>query len=128
MRYTGTGNSIGSSCSRCARIYGLLGLAAKKGSVISGSDACEGALKKGIGSLLILAGDSSANTKERFFRIVQKALPADKTVEYVIFGNCFELGRRIGRGERSVMIVTDFGLSRGIFELLALPPENNTGV
>ena len=113
-------------------MYGLIGLAAKKGSIISGWGACERALKKSPGArvlpkgergLLILAGDSALNTKEKFLR-----LSAGKRIDYLVFGSVAELGRRAGRGERSVIIVTDEGLARGIRELLGYVAEENGGV
>jgi len=94
---------------RCSRVYGLLGLAAKKGSVVSGGDACARALKNGAGGLMILAGDASANTRERFMRLAY-----GKNTDYIIFGACRELGRRVGKSERSVIIVTDKGLADSI--------------
>ena len=107
---------------RCAKVYGLIGLCAKKGSVVSGADACENAIRNGVDGIMILAGDSSGNTKQKFIRLSQ-----DKGVEYIIFGSCSELGRRIGRGERSVMIINDRGLSREIRVLLGLVGAENGG-
>ena len=108
---------------RCAKIYGLIGLAAKKGSVVSGGYACEKALKYGEDGMVILAGDSSENTRERFGR-----LSRNKGKELIVFGSRSELGRRIGKGERSVMILTDRGLARGIRVLLGFAADENGGV
>jgi ribosomal protein L7Ae-like RNA K-turn-binding protein len=98
---------------RCNRVYGMLGLAAKKGSIVSGGSACERELKNGAGGLVIIAGDAAANTRERYIRLAN-----NRKMDYLVFGACGELGRRIGRGERSVMIVTDRGLAFNICELL----------
>ena len=101
----------------------MLGLAAKKGSAVSGGSVCERALRRGTGELLILSGDSSGNTKERFMRLSQV-----KGIEYIVFGGKSELGRRVGRGERSVIIITDRGLARGIRVLLGFASDKNGGV
>jgi ribosomal protein L7Ae-like RNA K-turn-binding protein len=135
------------------KIYGLLGIAAKKGSVVSGSDACIRALreagnKKGAtgspgapgnrktGSmaidsasgeyakgLMVLAGDSSANTRQTFMR-----LAGDRDLDILLFGARSELGRRVGKGARSVMIVTDKGLARSIRALMGSAVLENGGV
>ena len=110
----------------------MIGLAAKKGAVASGTEACERELRKISGeklkkrsecALLILAGDSSKNTKDKFVR-----MSIDQGIEYIVFGTCSELGRRIGKGERSVMIVTDVGLARGIRRILEFVADENGGV
>jgi len=93
----------------------LLGLAAKKGSIVSGGDACERALKKGAGGLLIIAGDAAGNTRDRF-----AGLSRGGKADLLVFGARGELGRRIGKGDRSVVLVTDKGLAFGILELLGL--------
>ena len=113
-----------SNNSRCMKVYGLLGLAAKKGSVISGWEACERSIKKGAGGILILAGDSAAGTKDKFLR-----LSSYHDIMFLVFGSRSELGRRTGKRERSVMIVTDINLARGIRELFGFTfDENNGGV
>ena len=108
---------------RCERVYGLLGLAAKKGSVVSGWEACERALKNGAGGLLILAGNSAAGTKERFRQLAYAGGNGA-----VVFGFGAEIGRRIGKGERSVLIVTDLNIERGIRVLLGITDGDKTGV
>jgi len=117
---------------RGIKAYGLIGLAAKKGSVVSGWSACESELRKipkarqsgkGKRFLVLLAGDSANNTKEKFMK-----LSMDRGVDYIVFGSCSELGRHIGKGERSILIVTDEGLARGIHELLRFVADENGGV
>jgi len=140
---------MASNSGRCGKVYGLLGLAAKMGALASGWGACESALAKvsakgagpgrngpggddpakgapggfgpgianagGAGGLLILAGDSSEGTKGHF-----KRLASDGGVGCIIFGSSFELGRRIGKGNRSVLIVKDAGFSRRILDILGI--------
>ena len=108
---------------RCMKIYGLLGLAARKGSVTSGSEACLHAIKNNAVGLLILAGDSAHNTRERFIR-----LSGDIGMGHIVFGSCSELGRRIGKEDRSVLLVTDNNLAHGIYTLLGIADGEKTGV
>ena len=116
MGKTGGGN-------RCAGVYGLIGLAARKGSVASGWEACERALKNGTDGFLLLAGDSAAGTKEHFKRFVS---PSGDN--YAIFGTAGELGKRTGNGKRSVIFITDNNIKRGICVLLGIADGNITGV
>jgi len=104
---------------RCARVYGLIGIAAKKGSLISGWKACENAVMAGRQGLLILSGDSSAGTKERFLQMI-KGNGTDTKTGLVVFGARGELGRRAGKGDRAILIITDTGLAESILKLLGI--------
>jgi ribosomal protein L7Ae-like RNA K-turn-binding protein len=105
------------------KIYGMLGLAARKRSVISGWSACESARGCGPGSLMIIAGDCAAGTKEKFVRRAGAL-----NIRHVIYGDRSELGRRIGRGDRSVAIVTEGDIARGICALFGFAAAENGGV
>ena len=48
------------------RIYGLIGLCMKAGKVLSGNEQVEKGIRKGKGYLLILAADSSEQTKKDY--------------------------------------------------------------
>ena len=112
-----------SAKSKCEKVYGLLGLAAKKGAIVSGGSACERALKNDARYLMILAADASTNTRDKFLRYAW-----GKTAGHIIFGTRYELGRRVGMGVRSVVLVTDEGLARGICDLLGFSDDENGGV
>ena len=142
---------------RCAKVYGLLGMAAKKGSLVSGSEACERALNKGVKGLLVLAGDSAEGTKAKFRKLAgissgvhedgapgenaddnagasasvdirgeiayenaSAGVSAGVNADVLVFGVGVELGRRIGKGDRSVMMVTDINMARGICALFGI--------
>jgi ribosomal protein L7Ae-like RNA K-turn-binding protein len=105
------------------KVYGMLGLAAKKGSAVSGREACERAIKSGVAGLLVLAGDCAANTKKELYRIADGS-----NVDGVVFGACSELGRRIGKKKRSAVVVTDVNLARGILLLLGIAVNEYGGV
>lgn len=48
------------------KVLSMLGIAAKSGSVVSGEFSTEKAVKEGRAYLVIVAGDSSDNTKKMF--------------------------------------------------------------
>jgi predicted RNA-binding protein YlxR (DUF448 family)/ribosomal protein L7Ae-like RNA K-turn-binding protein len=91
------------------RVYGSIGLAMKKGAVASGSDACESAARDGQASLIILASDASANIKHRFVRIA-----ASHGIDCIEIGEKAELGRHIGKSERSALAILDRRLAQSI--------------
>jgi len=100
---------------RSSGVYGLLGLAAKRGAVVSGQEACAKAIRNKVSGLMILAADSSANTRERFIN-----LSNENGGDYAVFGSQSELGKRIGKADRSVLIVTDLNFARGISAILQI--------
>ena len=89
------------------RFYGLLGLAAKKGAIASGSDACELAARDGKAFLVILASDASDGTKLRFSRIA-----SSYGIACIEMGEKAELGRHVGKCDRSALAVTDANFAR----------------
>ena len=104
------------------KVYGLLGLAAKSGSVVSGGNTCERLLKGSKSQLVVLAEDASENTREKFLR-----LAAQKEIETRIFGTCDELGKYIGKEIRSVLIITDRSFAKRILELMDSALRKNGG-
>ena len=93
------------------RLFGMLGLSAKKGSIESGSDACECAARDGKACLLILAKDASIGTKQRFARIAES-----QGIACIEFGKKAELGRHVGKSDRSVLAVMDMHFTQGIIQ------------
>lgn len=89
----------------------LLGLAMKAGKVASGEFSTEKALKSGMAYLVLLSGDASENTKKKFRNMAQwRNVPVEE------FLNKSDLGRMIGRGERSVLAIVDEGFASGILK------------
>ena len=85
-----------------------ISLAAKAGKLTSGADDCEQTIRRGKGSLLILAADAGANTEKRASQMVSNRpvrlirTPYKKT----------ELAAAIGRGSSvALALVTDRGLA-----------------
>ena len=105
------------------KVYGMLGLAAKSGSVVSGGNSCEIYLKKrNIPPLLIIASDASENTKEKFLSLAIK-----KGILYKIFGKSEELGKYTGKDNRSVLIITNNGFAESITATLDSLVRKNGG-
>ncbi len=87
----------------------MLGLCARAGKAKSGEFAAEKAVKEGKAFLVILAKDSSFNTKKKFKDICSfRGIPVKE------YSSKEELGRSIGKEYRSMVAVTDKGLSEAI--------------
>lgn len=84
------------------KVMGLIGLAQKAGCVSSGEQACEMAVRSGNRGVMILAVDASKNTEKKF---------TDKCAYYNVplirLGSKEELGRTIGKQERSVLFINE---------------------
>jgi len=103
------------------KAYGLLGLAARKRSVLSGGGVCERFLRDGKGagpgaaargrSLVLVAADASEQSRERIGILAQKA---GATLR--VFGDKASLGAHIGKAERSAAIVTDESLAAALLQ------------
>ena len=105
-----------------SKVYGLLGLAAKSGAVVSGSGACERFLRKSTTPLVVVAEDSSVNTREKFQRAAK-----NREAEIRVFGTCDALGKYIGKESRSILIITDRGFAKSIMDLMDCALRKNGG-
>ena len=82
------------------RIYGLIGLCMKAGKVLSGNEQVEKGIRKGKGYLLILAADSSEQTKKRLCAGCRKT---SSSISYI----WNERNVRTGIGQRRSYSCTD---------------------
>ena len=91
------------------KVLSLLGLAMRGRNLVSGEFQTLEAVKNGSAMLVIIAEDASANTKKLF---------TNKCTFYEVpfyeFGTKDELGRAIGKDQRSSLAVTDAGLAQAI--------------
>ena len=87
----------------------MIGLAMKAGKIAGGEFAAERAAKTGEARLLILSEDASHNTSRKF-----EGMAAYRNIPVIRFLDKTELGRTIGKGERSVLAVTDDGFAQSI--------------
>lgn len=95
------------------KLLSMLSLSQRAGKIVSGEVGVENALKTGAAFLVIVAADSSANTKKKF---QQKAFYY-KTDLYVCSDKA-ELGHAIGKDYRSVLAVCDINFAGKIKELI----------
>ena len=93
------------------RIYGLIGLC-MKAEVLSGNEQVEKE-SEGKGYLLILAADSSEQTKKDYVLAAER-----HHLPYRIFGTKEMLGQALGKGVRTAVLITDRGFARAMLTKL----------
>lgn len=95
------------------RVYSLLGLAKKAGQLFAGDETCERTVKSGKAVLVIVAGDASENTKDKF-----KSMCNYRNVCYREYGEKPGLGKCIGKEIRSVISVLSNDFKNGLLKLI----------
>ena len=95
------------------KVYSLLGLCRRGGNIGSGEFQTDRHIKTGLSCLVIVATDSSENTKKKF-----KDSASFYKVPYTEFGNKEELGKAIGYEFRACVSVNNQGLAKKIMDLL----------
>lgn len=104
------------------RVYELIGLARRAGKLISGSYAVEEAIKSGKAKLVIISQEASPNTLKKF-----SDMCGYRDIDIIRVGSKEELGKCIGKDDRTLVAVTDTGFKGMILD--ALPCSiTNTGV
>jgi len=94
-------------------VLGLIGLATKAGKTITGSEGCELAIRNAKASLVILATDTSENTRKPIIRLCgYHDMPMRE------FASKEELGRYTGKLIRAIVVITDPGFAKKILELI----------
>ena len=96
------------------RVFGMIGLAARAGKVVSGSDSVIGAIRSGKTYLLIITRDISRNSLDRLL----KNLTDDKEIVCYSFATSEELGAALGKPDRTVAAITDKSFAEGISAIL----------
>ena len=95
------------------KIYGILGIAAKAGKIISGFDSINDAAKKKQVNLIIVSEDASEKTiKEMRFTCDKYEIPL------VVFGTIDENSHAIGKKNRATIGICDLGLANRFLELV----------
>ena len=93
------------------QIYSLIGLCQKAGNIKSGEFMTEKTVKSGLAFLVIVADDSSENTKKKFRNMTEFY-----KVPYRGFGDKDNLGLSIGCEFRASLAITNKGLADKIME------------
>ena len=96
------------------RAFGMIGLAARAGKVVSGSDAVKGAIRSGNVELLIITRDISRNSLDK----ILKNMTNDKEIACFSFATSDELGDTLGKPNRTVAAITDKSFAEGISAIL----------
>lgn len=87
----------------------LVGLATKAGKTVSGEFMTEREVKSGRAALVILAGDSSENTRKKFCNMCEYY-----EVPIYIYGDKDTLGHAMGKEFRASLAILDEGFADGI--------------
>ena len=96
------------------RAYGMIGLAARAGKAVSGSDAGTGAVRAGNVKLLIITKDISGNSLDKVLRNIT----GTDEIPCYSFGSSDELGDALGKPARAVAAITDKSFADGISAIL----------
>ena len=91
------------------RVFQMLVIAAKSGSVVSGEFSTEKAVKTGHAYLVIVSEEASANTNKMFTNMTDFY-----EVPMYVFGTKEELGRCIGKEFRASLAITDENLANAV--------------
>ncbi len=94
------------------KFYNMLGFAMKSGNLVSGGNTCELNIPTKKISLLIIAENSSDNTKEKF-----ELLAKQHNCKYIIFDTKENLSKSIGKYNRNVYGITNKKFSREILKI-----------
>ena len=97
------------------KVYNLLGIATKSRNVASGEFSTEKAVKEHKAALVIVAGDSSDNTKKMFTNMCTYY-----NVPIYFFGEKNDLGHAMGKEFRASLAVFDKGLADAIEKQLKM--------
>jgi len=89
--------------------YNFLGLAAKGGKLLYGSEACENAIKRGKVKLLLVDGGASENTKKLF----SDKCKSNKT-DIIVLDEIGLLGESIGKPGNKITGIVDAGFAKSV--------------
>ena len=97
-----------------SRAHAMISLAMKAGKLVSGEDTCIKAVEKGKVKLVIIAQDSTFNTRKRFSNMCKH-----RNIPYIEWGTKECLGESIGKQYRAVICIIDKSFAQVIMEKLS---------
>lgn len=106
-----------------ARALRLLGLGARAGTVVPGTDRVREDARAGRVRFVLLAADASPNAREKL-----EPLLARRGIPYFVGYQRWELGAAVGRGPLSALGVRDDSLAAGVRRLLEAGGPDAEGV
>lgn len=89
------------------KLRGALGFAMRSGNLLAGDFACENAVKKGKAKLVVLDETASANTKERYGALCERA-----GIPCVLMQG---MGEAVGKPGRMIAAVTDASFAQMVY-------------
>ncbi|MCT4544178.1 MAG: ribosomal L7Ae/L30e/S12e/Gadd45 family protein [Vallitalea sp.] len=93
------------------KVFSLLGLCQRASRLVSGEFMTEKAVKDKTAKLVIIATDSSDNTKKLFTNIC-----STNKIELIEFGTKEQLGKAIGKDIRASIGIIDEGFAKAVKE------------
>lgn len=91
------------------KILGMIGLARRARSAITGAEICEAAVRSGKARLVIIAEDMSDGGRKAITDVCSYY-----KVKYIEYGTKQQLGKATGADERAVVAICDSGLARAV--------------
>lgn len=95
------------------KVFGLLGLCARAGKIVSGMDAVSDEIKRNKVKLLIVAEDASEKTISNI-----KYLAERKKLPVIVIGTISENSKAIGKENRAIIGIKDKNISDGIKKII----------
>jgi ribosomal protein L7Ae-like RNA K-turn-binding protein len=95
------------------KIYSFIGLCMRAGKLVSGDDSTLLDMKKNKVKLVIVANDSSDNTKKLF-----KDKTSHRNIPIVYFSTKLQIGLAIGKSPRAVLGIKDENFAKKIIDLI----------
>ena len=83
-------------------VLSLLGIAQRGRRLVSGQDVVKREITRGRVALMIIAEDTSFNSKDKFVSLSKK-----HGIPVLIWGNSYDLGRALGQNKRTAIGITD---------------------
>ena len=100
------------------KVLSMIGLATKAGKTVSGEFMTERKIKSGRAALVVVAGDSSDNTKKKF-----RDMCEFYKVPIYFYGDKDTLGHAMGKEFRASLAILDEGFAKGIRKHLETSDE-----
>lgn len=95
------------------KVYGLLGLCARAGKIVSGMEAVSDDLKRNKLKLIIVAKDTSEKTLNNIRYLAEK-----KKVPIVVIGTITGNSKAIGKENRAIIGIKDKNIADGVNKII----------
>ena len=96
-----------------SKLYGMLGLCSKAGKLTFGTEATEEAILKRKIYFIIVANDSSENTKAKFESICNR-----NNIEFVFYGTIDENSKAVGKKNKAILGIKDKNMAEAVKKII----------